>query len=537
MATRHRPNRARTTTLVAVALLGILALTATACSSGDDRASTKDTNSSTPRSSDQQVATAPSGPPAKDKVATPTVVAATGGKGTATLLPPTFDLAAVGYTESEFFISGTASAYGSAGPLASDGRWTVTPEAPQPYTTRIVVRRPVDPAKFDGTVVVEWLNVSGGLDASPDWTFTHTELIRSGSIWVGVSAQKVGIDGGGNSLGAKLALKRVDPARYGSLVHPGDDYSYDIFSQAGAAVWFDPATVLGGPAPQMVLAAGESQSAFRMTTYINAVAPLTGVYDGYLVHSRAAAGAPLSTAPRPEVKAPTPTYTRTDQAVPVLTLSSESDLTGDGLGYARARQDDTDSFRGWEVAGTAHGDAYLLGIGDSDDGSGKGDTALFDAMSNPPKSVDFDVIKCDSPINTGPQTYVARSAVSALREWVRSGTPPPKMPRLELDAKGTGYELDANGNAAGGIRTPQVDVPIAKLSGLGQTGGSFCFLFGTTTPKGPPDLARAYPTHDAFVTAWNASVDDAAAAGAVLPQDAERLRQVAAASTIGNPAG
>jgi hypothetical protein len=537
MARRHRRNRARTTTLVAaLAVLGALALTAVACSSGDDDARTTASTNGAPGKS-ATPAPAPSGPPAKDKVATPTVVAATGGKGTATVLPPTFDLAAVGYTESEFFISGTASAYASAEPLASDGRWTVTPEAPKPYTTRIVVRRPVDPARFDGTVVVEWLNVSGGLDTSPDWSFIHTELIRSGSIWVGVSAQKVGIDGGGNSLGAKLALKTADPARYGSLLHPGDDYSYDIFSQAGAAVWFDPATVLGGPTPQMVLADGESQSAFRLTTYVNAVAPLTGVYDGYLVHSRAATGAPLSTQPRPEVKAPTPTYTRTDQAVPVLTLSSESDLVGDRLGYAKARQDDTDSFRGWEMAGTAHNDAYNLGIADSDDGSGKGDTALFDAMSNPPRSVYFDIIKCESPINAGPHTYVARSAVSALREWVRSGTPPAKMPRLDLDPKGTGYQLDANGNAKGGIRTPQVDVPIAKLSGGGQTGGSFCYLFGTTVPKNPPALATAYPTHDAFVTAWNASVDEAAASGALLPQDAERLRQVAAASTIGQPAG
>ena len=44
--------------------------------------------------------------------------------------------------------------------------------------------------KFNGTVVVEWLNVSGGVDAAPDWTFAHTELIREGYAWVGVSAQK-----------------------------------------------------------------------------------------------------------------------------------------------------------------------------------------------------------------------------------------------------------------------------------------------------------------------------------------------------------
>ena len=97
------------------------------------------------------------------------------------------------------------------------------------------MRRPVDASAFNGTVVVEWLNVSGGLDAGPDWTSAHVGLIRSGTAWVGVSAQEVGIDGSGNSLGAALALKNADPERYAPLAHPGDSYSYDLFSQVGAA--------------------------------------------------------------------------------------------------------------------------------------------------------------------------------------------------------------------------------------------------------------------------------------------------------------
>ena len=80
-----------------------------------------------------------------------------------TLLPgdTAFDLASVGYEQSEFFLDGTANAYSSAVPLASDGEWTVTSSLPRTYTTRIVVNRPADPSRFNGTVVVEWLNVSG----------------------------------------------------------------------------------------------------------------------------------------------------------------------------------------------------------------------------------------------------------------------------------------------------------------------------------------------------------------------------------------
>jgi len=44
-------------------------------------------------------------------------------------------------------------------------------------------------------VIVEWLNVSGGVDAAPDWIQGHVELIRDGFAWIGVSAQFVGVEG------------------------------------------------------------------------------------------------------------------------------------------------------------------------------------------------------------------------------------------------------------------------------------------------------------------------------------------------------
>ena len=99
----------------------------------------------------------------------------------------------------------------------------MTPGATAPYTTRAVVYRPTDARAFNGTVIVEWMNVSGTTDANPDWTLTHNELVRKGYVWVGVSAQAVGLN----------ATKVVDPVRYAALSHPGDSFSYDIFSQVG----------------------------------------------------------------------------------------------------------------------------------------------------------------------------------------------------------------------------------------------------------------------------------------------------------------
>lgn len=508
-------------------MLCAVALVGAACS-GDDEGGDVTVEDTAP--STTEVDAAPRlGPPSREDATVPDVAGPIeSGAGSVVLGPPGFDLTTVGYTEEEFFLTGLASSYTSDEPLSEDGRWDVSTDGSADYTTRIVVRRPADAGAFDGTVLVEWLNVSGGLDASPDWSYTHNEIIRSGSAWVGVSAQRVGIEGGGNSLGAALALKNADPERYAPLQHPGDDFSYDIFTQAGAAVWFAADQVMGGFEPEMVLAAGESQSAFRLTTYVDALALSADMYDGYLVHSRAAAGAPLSA----EVEPPRPTLSRTDLEVPVLVLSAETDLVGDRLAYAEARQPDSEWFAGWEMAGTAHADAYNLGIGDSDDGSGNGDDALFAAMIDPPKSLYFDIISCDRPINAGPHTYVARTALASLATWARSGTAPPPMPQLELDESGNDVVRDADGNATTGIRTPQVDVPIAALSGLGQSDGSFCSLFGTTVPFSAEQLAERYPDHTAFVAEWNRSVDTAVAAGVLLGADAEQLRRVALESSI-----
>ncbi|MBP8297691.1 MAG: hypothetical protein KAX84_16380, partial [Burkholderiales bacterium] len=88
-----------------------------------------------------------------------------GFPGTATPV----QLDAYGYVEQEFFLSGVATSYGAVGNWGSDGQWSIAPTSTAPYTTRILVRRPLDPKHFNGTVLVEWLNVSGNVDVDPDF--------------------------------------------------------------------------------------------------------------------------------------------------------------------------------------------------------------------------------------------------------------------------------------------------------------------------------------------------------------------------------
>lgn len=443
----------------------------------------------------------------------------TGGLGVPVAGTGNFDGTAFGYSESEYFISGTANSYTSAEPLSDDGQWNVEVNDTADYRTRIVVRQPTDPSSFNGTVMVEWMNVTAGLDVPPVWSYSKVELMRSGTIWVGVSAQRVGIEGGGNPLGAIRVLKNADPERYGSLVHPGDNYSYDLFSQVGATIWRNASVLFAGGEPERMIAAGESQSAFRLTTYLNALAPTHDVFHGYLVHSRGSRSAQLSSDPGPDVPGSQAARIRTDLTRPVLTLSAETDVVGQALGYRRAAQPDTDVFRSWEIAGTAHADVYSLGIGDTDDGSGRAGAELFEAMLNPPSSVYFGLINCDLPINAGPHTYVVRSAISALDQWIRSGVAPQSMEPLEATEDLEGFVLDERGLALGGIRTPHVDVPVAVLSGLGQAGGSFCGLFGTTTPFTADQRTGLYADKAEFQRLWAEATERAVARGAILEAD------------------
>src|SRR6185437_1103609 len=165
--------------------------------------------------------------------------------GTPALLLGAFDLGALGYAVEEFFVSGRATCYAPTTELGPDGRWPVTPSGTADYTTRIVVVKPTDQAHFNGTVLIEWLNVSGGIDAPAVWFMAHREIVRAGYAYVGVSAQQVGIEGGANLMGIDMSLKSQNPERYAPLSHPGDAFSYDIFSQVGRLIGSAQGGVLG----------------------------------------------------------------------------------------------------------------------------------------------------------------------------------------------------------------------------------------------------------------------------------------------------
>ena len=201
------------------------------------------------------------------------------------------------------------------------------------------MRQPADPADFNGVVLVEWNNVTVGRDSDPGFGLLYPEVLAAGYGYIGASVQQVSIEGGEGLLEipgvpdeATLPLKEWDPVRYAPLEHPGDEFSYDMFSQIGAlAEGRAPASPFDGLQVEAVIALGESQSAGQMVSYVNGVHPLAETYDGFMIHSRGAGAGSFGVGE----DAPRGVPVRDDLSEPVLLFVTETDLTF--LGYLGAR--------------------------------------------------------------------------------------------------------------------------------------------------------------------------------------------------------
>ena len=381
--------------------------------------------------------------------------------------------------------------------MPSDGKWSIEPKSSASYRTRIIVRRPKDAARFNGTVVVEWMNESAG-ESAPDWDYLNPMLMRDGYAYVAVSAQALGVEGGKPILGSPVAgsssgLVGTDPARYGSLHHPGDQYALDMFAQIGKALHNPKGSVLGGLHPQHVLAVGESQSAFYLTTFADAPQPVTHAFDGIFIHSRGGSGAPLSGTSITN-KVSGDLRIRTDLDVPVFMFETQTDLiasgtcqpsspipTGSGPGRWRARRMRTPS-----------------------------------SSARPPVCS-----AAPTPVNDGPQHTAVQAAFTAFDKWVARGTPPPFPPPFRLASTDPAkLALDDHGNVIGGVRTPAVDVPVSTLSGAAPPGSSeICGLFGSSMSFSPAALANLYRTKTNYLSLYKASLDKAIAGGYILSAD------------------
>ncbi len=408
---------------------------------------------------------------------------------------PYADLSDYGYIQEEFFIEGTANRYNTP-PLQTgsiiDGN--------HPYKTRIVVRRPISRHHFNGTVLLEWQNVTAGYDLDAHW-ISWKHFMRAGYVWVGVSAQRVGVNGNNPPL-PNLGLKAWSPVRYGSLdVTAGgtitdDSLCYDIFAQAAQAircpVGIDP---MGGLDARLILAIGASQSAIRLGTYFNSIHPLHNVVDGFYLLVGRFFGNVL----------------RTDLTTKVFQVVSEFEVKNG----AYLRIPDSANRHTWEIAGAAHSgyDSYLY----------RKPIILRDGI--PPSSIECTT----TPVfSRNPTFYALNTAYDHLVRWVKHGTPPPSAPLIQVSSVGgpttpAVIVRDSYGNALGGLRLPAFDVPIGTNNGADNGGPAFCLLYGFFTPFDDATLHSLYPTHHAYVHAFKHATYEALKAGYIVKEDADEM--------------
>ena len=425
----------------------------------------------------------------------------------------TLDLESFGYVEEEYFLEGTAAATELAvgAELREDGRWDVVIAGAAPYRTRLLVRRPADAAECNGTVYVEWLNVSGGFDVDTAFVHNHAELLRSGYVWVGASVQRAGVHGPPLVAGLSQPLTMWDEERYGTLEVPDDAHSYDIFTQVGRAVGrhreTSPVDLLGGLDIERVFAAGQSQSAARLASYVNAVQRSASVFDGFFIAARSGWAAPLGSGmvTRRAVRI------RDDVDALVFRVNTESEA----LGSFPVRQPDGEHGRYWEVAGTAHQGSYV--------------TAGLDPQFA--RDLDRPMPAGALPDNDMPVQHAMDAALWHLDRWARGVAEPPSLPLIDVAGNPPVIARDTFGNAKGGIRLPELEVPTKQYGPQGVPHVSHS-LRGFAFPFDDAMLRALYPSHDAYVAKFTAATDAAVDAGYLLDADAEASLRAARAADV-----
>jgi parallel beta-helix repeat protein len=407
-----------------------------------------------------------------------------------------------GYSEAEYFIAGTARQPGSATTAA--------------YRTRIIVTRPTDPAKFNGTVLMDWVNVTAQFENAVDTVEAHDYLVRKGYAFVWVSAQSAGI------CCTPLTPQAWDPVRYGApgtttvLNHPGDAYALDMFAQVAQALK-SPSGIdaMGGLHVQRIIAAGQSQSAGKLDDYLMQWQDGSGehVIDAFLIHGRVANRAEaLATA-------------ASAKTTRVLQLNSDNEA------YAN-NPSANPYYAQWDVAGAAHSD-FWIGVH-----SELGQGPRFAGGPQLPSTADNDLHVGNAPyagyatlnygeqVNPGqpacilqgdqfPMHYAVNAALDAIHHWLVDGVPPSVSPRFQITSGA--LARDADSNALGGIRLAPIAHPVASYR------STDCALGGTTVPFTEPQLLLRYPTHADYACQMRAATYQNVKDGFLLEDDAPSL--------------
>ncbi len=472
-------------------------------------------------------------------------------------------MAKYGYTEMEFLVSGNANTYYKA---AVTGTATCDPVSstnsackPNPYTSRILVRLPANPAAFSGNVVMEIYNGTPGYDADVEWAQTEQKLMRDGDAWVGITngtapAAVLKNDYGAyKTCGSSVVFPAPAPCvgtanRYNAINFTSAGWAWDIISQTGAliksnngyssgATALPPSNLLPGYQVSHLFAMAESGAAQTLVLYINDIhsvwrMPDGGpIFDGFMPDERFDSGATIGgTVPAGSggSVAAWPTCSQRlvlNSDVAIMNLETQPDV-GPSSGAACVRRADAsvpnvpvgsgNMFRSWELAGSPHLTPLVTGNDNSLRDLGPTTTVMGNSGLGSDTGFFFPVYTCTHAANqsTFPKEVYKQASLTALINWVDNGVVPPPSPPPEaltgvvpLTNTTTKYVVDAFGNETGGLRTPYMDNPDRQwvvndttLPGaVGPLATLFCSLYGYTVPLTTPQLQAEFPNHAAYV--------------------------------------
>ncbi|HEY2384455.1 MAG TPA: alpha/beta hydrolase domain-containing protein [Terriglobia bacterium] len=429
------------------------------------------------------------------------------------------DLQKVGYIEEEYIVSGRANVYD----WTADGLKVRTPNAP--YTSRILIRRPADAAKFSGNVIIEPVDTARVFDWSFMWAVSHEYFTEHGDAWVGVTHTAASI----------AALKKFNAQRYAALSFanptpdeacgpanaksPNEDgLKFDMLGQIASALKSANGPIAGFRA-QRVYATSHGG---EIVTYAQAIQPQSKAFDGFVFESNAGPAAISRCAAA--VGANDLRRITRNVGVPVIRMVPEGDVP---QAYALRREDSdapNDRFRWYEVAAAPRMDIrYYQHMPAMEDQTKSGESAL-------PGNWPF-AYTCGNPViglEDLPVFQVAmNSAFYNIDQWARNGTAPPRAERMAVKDAGTPQATvaaDQYGNGLGGVRSPHVEVPVATYYAH-SPGQATCRNIGYKVPFDWARLESLYGSSKTYASKVNAEIDKLVEEKWLLPADAKRLRE------------
>jgi hypothetical protein len=436
------------------------------------------------------------------------------------------DISEFDYVEEEYEISGTGNLYDYVDNAAQSPEVAIS-ESGVPYVTRMLVRRPAYADDFNGTIYVEILNSTASWDDDPFWRMSYHTFANAGSIYVGITSDPLTVDFLRNRWGAPEFVNR-NRDRYANLNMDRLGQVWDVLSQTAVLLKDDdnPDNPLMGFGVEHIIQTGYSQSGGFVKTYANSIHSRDveeygfPAYDGYFSSVHGFSAKRINPPPPGEgddfvgFGDPRRLF---DVAAPAIRFQSETEM----LAFFAANtgrqvetgEPDGPKIRTYEMAGGVHVDIPLessgLLIRERDLG-----------FSTEPK-------ECGLPVTPIRTDYIQSALLRAIESWVRDGIEPPPSSLIELGRNENNNLIvlqDVNENALGGVRSPQIEVPLGRYIANPLTIFNACFLEGAFIPFTEDRFRELYPTDSFYVQEADRAISRAVADGFILAEDAGRLK-------------